>query len=102
MEYVDVANLSDLPADRGYLVSVDDSPIALFLVEGQVYAVDDRCPHAGASLATGELCDGEVVCPRHGAMFDVRSGEAVGPPAEEDIRSWPVRVIDGRIEIGTG
>lgn len=102
MKYVDVAQLSDLPADRGYLVSVGDSPIALFLVEGEVYAVDDRCPHAGASLATGELCDGEVVCPRHGAMFDVRSGEAVGPPAEGDITSWPVRVIDGRIEIGTG
>lgn len=102
MKYVGVAALADLPVDGGYLVTVENSKIALFLVDGQVYAIDDECPHAGASLATGDLCDGEVICPRHGAMFDVRSGEAVGPPAEDDVTSWPVRVVDGRIEIGIG
>ncbi len=102
MTYVEVAKLSDLSADRGHLVSVEESPVALFLVEGQVYAIDDRCPHAGASLATGDLCDGAVVCPRHGAMFDVCSGEALGPPAEEDVKSWRVRVTDGRVEIEAG
>lgn len=102
MDYVGVAQLSDLPVDRGHVVTVGDAPIALFLVDGQVYAIDDRCPHAGASLGAGELCDGEVVCTRHGAMFDVRSGEVVGPPAEDDVATWPVRVVDGRIEIGIG
>ena len=80
----------------------DGTPIAVFLVDGEVYAIDDSCPHAGASLSTGDLCDGEVICPRHGTMFDVRSGEAVGPPAEDDVRTWPVRIVDGRIEIGIG
>lgn len=100
MKYVDVAHLHDLSADRGLAVTVDDARIALFIVDGQVYAIDDRCPHAGASLAAGELCDGEVICTRHGAMFDVRSGEVVGPPADQDVATWPVRVTDGRIEIG--
>lgn len=100
MNYVSVARVEDLREDRGFLVTVAGTPLALFLLEGRVYAIDDRCPHAGASLASGELCDGEVVCPRHGAMFDVRSGEAVGPPAEDDVTTWPVRVVDGVIEIG--
>ena len=102
MEYVDVGEFADLRSDRGYLVIADGNPIAVFLVDGEVYAIDDSCPHAGASLSTGDLCDGEVICPRHGAMFDVRSGEAVGPPAEDDVRTWPVRIVDGHIEIGIG
>ena len=99
MKYVRAARLEDLTAEHGYLAEVDGARIALFLVDGQVYAIDDRCTHAGASLATGEVCDGEVTCPRHGAIFDVRTGEAVGTPAEEDVSTWPVRVVDGHVEI---
>jgi 3-phenylpropionate/trans-cinnamate dioxygenase ferredoxin subunit len=102
MKFVVVAQLCELSTDRGYPVMVDDSPIALFLVDGQVHAIDDRCTHAGASLAAGAVCDGEITCPRHGAVFDVRSGEAIGPPAQDDVGTWPVRVIDGRVEIGIG
>ncbi|MBX9638561.1 MAG: non-heme iron oxygenase ferredoxin subunit [Mycobacteriaceae bacterium] len=100
MKYVVVAQLSQLSTGRGYPVMVDKSAVALFLVDERVHAIDDRCTHAGASLAAGEVCDGEVTCPRHGAVFDVRSGEAIGPPAEDDVATWPVRVVDGRVEIG--
>lgn len=99
MKYVVVAQLTELSETHGHRVTVEDSTIALFLVDGQVHAIDDRCTHAGASLATGEVCDGEITCPRHGAVFDVRSGEAIGPPAEDDVATWPVRVVDGHVEI---
>ncbi|MHA7649390.1 Rieske (2Fe-2S) protein [Mycobacterium sp. ML4] len=100
MKYVVVAELTELPADRGHTVTVAGSPVALFLVDGQIHAIDDRCTHAGASLAAGLLCDGEITCPRHGAIFDVRSGQAIGPPAEDDVATWPARIVDGHVEIG--
>lgn len=100
MKYVAVAQLCELSADRGYPVMIDDSPIALFLVDGQIHAIDDRCTHAGAALAASEVCDGAITCPSHGAVFDVCTGEALGPPAEDNLATWPVRVVDGQVEIG--
>lgn len=101
MKYIPVAELSELSTETGHPVMVGDTRVALFLVDDEVCAISDRCTHAMASLAAGEVCDGEVTCPRHGAIFDLRTGEAVGPPAEDDVQVWKVRVVDGSVEIET-
>ena len=81
MERILVATLGDLPAGRGWRVDVAGHRIALFREGGEVFALGDRCSHAEASLAEGEVFDGTVECPRHGSSFDLRSGEVLSLPA---------------------
>jgi len=85
MEKIRVAALGDLPADRGWRVEVAGQPIVLFREGGEVFALGDRCSHAEASLAEGEVFDGTVECPRHGAAFDLRTGEALSLPATHGV-----------------
>jgi nitrite reductase/ring-hydroxylating ferredoxin subunit len=64
-----------------------------------VFAIDDRCTHAEASLADGELMGEEVTCPLHFACFNVRTGERTGAPADEDVRSYETRVVEEFVEV---
>ena len=77
-----------LPRDRGIRVTLGDDRIAMFRIGDEVFAVGDRCSHAEASLAEGEVFDHEVECPRHGSEFDLRTGAAVvaGHQAGADLR----------------
>lgn len=72
-----------------------DTPIAVYNIDGQLYAVEDICTHDGGDLAGGEVFGFEVECPRHGARFDLRTGAVTAPPAYEPIASFPVREDDG-------
>lgn len=74
-----------------------DTAIAVYNLEGNLYAIEDVCTHDGGELAGGEVCGFEVECPRHGAKFDVRTGEATLAPATEPVASFPVRVEAGLI-----
>ena len=71
--------------------------ILLANVAGRLYAVDDTCTHEQASLSTGVLKGELVKCPLHNSRFNVRTGEALEEPAEEDLRTYPVREEGGRI-----
>jgi Ferredoxin subunits of nitrite reductase and ring-hydroxylating dioxygenases len=73
--------------------------IAVFYDDGEVHAVDDACTHAGASLSEGGVRDGTVRCLRHGAPFDVRTGESLGYPASEDIRTYEAETRDGVVYV---
>lgn len=75
----------------------DDTAIAVYNLEGNLYAIEDLCTHDGGELAGGEVYGFEVECPRHGARFDVRTGEVTEAPATEPVASFPVRVDDGVI-----
>jgi nitrite reductase/ring-hydroxylating ferredoxin subunit len=86
-------------AEDGASVVVDGERVAVFLVDGEPYALDDVCTHAGASLSEGGLCDGVVRCPRHGAPFDARTGEALGYPAGDDLRAYETKVEDGVVHV---
>lgn len=87
-----VATLAELGEGEMKRVVVAGRAVALYRVGGMVYATDDTCTHAEASLTEGEL-EGEVVtCPRHGARFDVRTGRALTLPAFRPLRTYPVRV----------
>jgi len=85
MERIRVATLGDLPADRGLRVEVVGQRVALFREGVEVFALGDRCSHAEASLAEGEVFDGTVECPRHGAVFDLHTGEALSLPATHGV-----------------
>lgn len=74
-----------------------DVAIAVFNIDGELYAVEDVCTHDGGDLATGELHGYAIECPRHGARFDVRTGAVLCPPAYEPIAKFPVRTEDGVI-----
>ncbi|GAA3817176.1 bifunctional 3-phenylpropionate/cinnamic acid dioxygenase ferredoxin subunit [Amycolatopsis tucumanensis] len=74
-------------------------PIAVFNVDGTLYAIDDTCTHQDASLADGWLDGCAVECPLHAACFDLRTGMPSGPPAKKPVRTHEVVVVDGQIYV---
>lgn len=92
---VEIGALETLPCDRGVRVAIGDERIALFRIGDEVFAVGDRCSHAEASLAEGEVFDYEVECPRHGSEFDLRTGKPLSLPATKPVPTYEVMVEDG-------
>jgi len=84
------------------VVDVDGTDVVVFNIAGQFYAIEDVCTHDGAEIASGELDGDEIICPRHGARFCVRTGAVKSAPAYEDIACFPVRVEDGMIQVRDG
>jgi 3-phenylpropionate/trans-cinnamate dioxygenase ferredoxin subunit len=72
-----------------------DTPIAVFNIDGELYAIEDVCTHDGGELTGGPIEGFEIECVRHGARFDVRTGAALCPPAYEPTAKFPVKVEDG-------
>ncbi len=96
--YVEVANLDQLPPGRGTTVSIEGKDIALFNVDGTVYAMDDSCLHQGLSLGNSRL-DGKVVtCRGHGWKYDVTTGSTYPVPGI-GVAAYPVKVVDGKITV---
>jgi len=98
-EFVAVAKAGELEPGRCMKVTVRGKRVALFNVDGEIYATDDTCSHAEASLSEGELIGDVVVCPRHGARFNVKTGQALSLPAWAPIATYPVKVEDGEIKV---
>jgi len=97
--FVKVAKAGDVSPGKGMMVEVNGKKIALFNVEGSFYAIDDTCTHRGGPLSQGFLEEKQVRCPWHGALFDVTSGEVVGPPAPTGVNRYNVRVEGADIEV---
>ena len=98
--FVKVAQVSDLAAGEMMVVEVGDDRVLLANVEGTVYACDDICSHAFASLSEGDLNGAEVECPLHGSAFNVTTGEVNEPPADERIKTYQLRIEGQDILIG--
>lgn len=98
-QFVKVARKSELPENGGTCVEIEGRRIALFRVEDEVYALDDICTHEEAPLSEGEIENGEVECPWHGATFKLATGECTGPPADDDVRRYPTRVVGDDVEV---
>ena len=92
--WVKVARVEDIPRGTPLFVEHDGHALALYRAGKVVYATDDTCSHAEASLCEGTYRGFTVTCPRHGGQFDIRSGRAVKMPAISRIAVFPVRVID--------
>jgi 3-phenylpropionate/trans-cinnamate dioxygenase ferredoxin subunit len=100
LRFYNVGQLTDLEDGEQFFVEIGDVDLVIFKIADQVFAIGDVCSHDGAPLGDGEIEDFEVICPRHGARFDLRSGKATALPAVEDIPAYPVRIIGGQIEVG--
>ena len=98
-DYVKVATTNEIEPGKARLFDVKGKPIALFNVDGQFFAVDNACTHRGGPLAEGEISGHDVTCPWHGARFEVRTGELVGPPAQQAVACDGVRMTDSDIEV---
>ncbi len=99
---IEIALLNDLPDGRGIRVEVEGERIALFRIGGSVHAIGDLCSHAEASLADGEVFDGEVECPRHGSPFDLSTGEPGSLPATTAVPVYPTAVRNGIVYLTIG
>ena len=95
--FTPVCNVTDLADPGKMVVEVDDRLVALFHVFGQFYAIDDRCTHDGGPLAEGELHGFTIICPRHGARFDIRTGRVLSMPATRDTAAHEVKVEAGQV-----
>lgn len=97
MTYLRVAGLSQLAEGVPLAVEVQGEPVALFLLDGDVYATHDVCTHQYALLSDGYVEDGCVECPLHQAQFDIPTGKALSAPATTDLRCYPVKVEGGDV-----
>ena len=98
MPFVDVAALSDLPEHRGVCLTVGRCELAVFKVEGEVFAIDNTCPHRGGPLSEGDIVGGQVFCPMHAWGFDLRSGLST-TNSRARVRTYPVRLANGQVEV---
>ena len=94
-----MASLDDFAATDAIAVDVGGREVAVYLVDGTVYATANRCTHGDASLCDGFLEGHEIECPFHQGRFDVRTGMATAAPAEIALATWPARLVDGKIEL---
>lgn len=98
--FVRVLKKSDIQANEIRCVSVHEKSIVICCTEsGELFALDNRCSHAGLPLADGKLQGNEIVCPAHGASFDLASGQALTRPAFKCVATYPLREVDGDIEV---
>ena len=98
-DWVDVAPVSELSSTAPRVVDVDGTMVAVFILDGKYYAIEDVCTHDGGELASGEWEGEEIICPRHGARFNIKTGEVTAPPAYEPVATFPVRVHNGIVQV---
>lgn len=96
-----IAPVSEVPEGERLFFELEGQPIVLFSSNDGFYATGDVCSHDGGDIGQGELDGFEIICPRHGARFDIRTGRVLQLPAVKDIPHYPVRVTEnGLLEVG--
>lgn len=100
IEFVEIASASELPNGERLFLEIEGKAIVIFNIAGQLFAIGDVCTHDDGPLGDGDLEGFNVVCPRHGAEFDVRTGKVMQMPAVVDIPAYPVKVVEGMIQLG--
>lgn len=91
-EFVKAAKVADVHDPGSLLVEVDERLVVLFHVGGEFFCIDDVCTHDGGPLSDGELDGHQIACPRHGALFDIRTGKVITMPATLDTVAHEVKV----------
>jgi 3-phenylpropionate/trans-cinnamate dioxygenase ferredoxin component len=99
---VRVCRFDDLGDCAARRIEVDGEPVALARIGDEVFAIGDICSHGQVSLSEGQLwCDErELECGKHGSAFDLRTGEPITLPATQPVKVYPVRVVEGWVEVG--
>ena len=97
-EFITVARAQDIPNQGGLAVRLGGQQIAIFRIEETYFAIENECPHKGAPLSQGTVAGGSIFCPFHGWEFHLKSGACVDCPTSP-VRTFPVRVIDGQVQV---
>jgi nitrite reductase/ring-hydroxylating ferredoxin subunit len=97
--FVTVARLDECQEGKPLQVWVDDRPLALCRVGDQVYAISDICTHQEFFLSEGKLEGNIIECAAHGARFDVTTGKVKRLPAFKSVKTFPVRIVDGEVQV---
>jgi 3-phenylpropionate/trans-cinnamate dioxygenase ferredoxin subunit len=100
LEFFDIVPVDQISSGERLFVELDGNSIVLFNLVGKLFAIGDICSHDKGPVGDGEIDGIEIICPRHGARFDISSGKATALPAMEEIPTYPVRVLEGMVQIG--
>jgi 3-phenylpropionate/trans-cinnamate dioxygenase ferredoxin subunit len=100
IEYISVGTVDEVKEGQRIFIDIDEMKIVVFNISGNYYAIADVCSHDDGPVGEGNIDGYEIGCPRHGARFDIRTGKAISLPAFVDIPAYPVRIVNGQIEIG--
>jgi 3-phenylpropionate/trans-cinnamate dioxygenase ferredoxin subunit len=98
-EYTKICAEADIAEGEVRTFEVNRRPIAVAKYDGIIYAVDDICTHDGGDLGAGQVVKGQVQCPRHGARFDLKTGDATRMPAVFGIETHEVKIVGGEIYV---
>jgi 3-phenylpropionate/trans-cinnamate dioxygenase ferredoxin subunit len=98
-DWIDVIADSALAEGEHVVVDIDGVAAAVFRIDGALYAIEDVCTHDGAEIASGRQEGNEIICPRHGARFCLKTGKVMRGPAYEDLPLFSVRVENGIIQL---
>lgn len=98
-DWINVSATQDIKPGQHMVVEIEGASIALFNLDGAFYAIEDVCTHDGSEISSGCIVDGTIECPRHGARFDIKTGTVTAPPAYEPVDTFPVRVVDGMVQV---
>jgi len=101
-DWVNIGAFEDLPRGRGERIEIGSDTVAVFRIGDDVYAIGDRCSHAQASLADGEVFDHDVECPRHGSEFSLETGLPRSLPATAPVPVFETKVEDGSVLVRVG
>ncbi|MCX7945992.1 MAG: non-heme iron oxygenase ferredoxin subunit [Hydrogenophilus sp.] len=101
MAWVRVCPVSKLPVEGRQVVEIEGEEVLVVRTARGIFAVENRCSHAGVALAEGPVEEETIVCPLHRARFSLASGEALSPPAYEGIATFPVRVEGEWVWVGS-
>ena len=96
--------IDDFPPGAMKLVEAEPYPVGIYNCDGELHAIEDRCSHDDGPVCLGEWDEEActVICPRHGAQFDLKTGKALSLPAYLPVRTFPVRVEDGTVKVDLG
>jgi Ferredoxin subunits of nitrite reductase and ring-hydroxylating dioxygenases len=97
--WIRIARAADIAPGDYATTEVDGALVAVYNIDGEYFAIDDVCTHDGGGLSGGAIEDHQVICPRHGARFCLRTGQALTPPAYEPVRRYATRLVDGYVEV---
>jgi len=100
VDFVDIGPAHELPPGERMFVEVEGLQIVVFNIAESLYAIADVCSHDDGPVGEGNLEDFSIACPRHGAQFDVRTGKVLQMPAVDDIPAYPIRVVEGMMQLG--
>ncbi len=98
-DWVDVARVEDFPTGTRRVIDLAGIRVAVFHLEEGFYAIEDVCTHDGGELASGQLDGCEIICPRHGARFDLKTGAVTAPPAYTAVAVLPLQIAGDWLQV---